>query len=140
MSPTARSLGLLRRDGWQVAVVEKWVPRLEVRSDLWHFGDVLAVHPKEHRFLIVQATTLENISSRLTKARSRPELANWLIAGGAFEVHGWKLVEGKWRVKIVVVELQYLGELAAVVVSQPPRKKRRSRWQPGELFAGLGEF
>src|SRR4051794_39414780 len=99
MSPTARTLALLRREGYLPAVVERWIPRANVRSDLWGFGDVLAVHPGRRAFLIVQATTLPNLATRLTKSRARSELAQWLAAGGAFELHGWTRRNGRWACK-----------------------------------------
>ncbi len=33
MTPTARSLALLRRSGYLAAVVEKWIPRINRRRD-----------------------------------------------------------------------------------------------------------
>lgn len=131
-SPTSRTLNYLRRDGYQVAVVEKWVPRAEVRSDLWRFADVLAVHPVRREFLLVQVTTRGNMSSRLSKSRVQPELAVWLETGGRFEVHGWAMVDGRWSVKRIEV---LSGDVDPVVLARPPRKRRKSRWQPGDLFA-----
>jgi len=44
-SPTQRTLGMLRRLGWQVAVVEKWLKHPNMafgrRIDLWGFADVI---------------------------------------------------------------------------------------------------
>jgi hypothetical protein len=108
-----------------------------IRRDWGGFGDVLAVHPKRRAILLVQASTLGHLPERLAKAKGRPELAIWLTAGGAFEVHGWVLRNGRWACKRVAVELKDLGELADVVLSLVPRKRRRSRLQPGDLFAGL---
>ena len=57
MTPTAHTLALLRREGYIAAVVEKWLPRVNLRQDVWGFGDVLAAHPVGRVVLIVQATT-----------------------------------------------------------------------------------
>jgi hypothetical protein len=128
--PTARTLALLRRRGYQAAVVEKWIPRLNLRSDLWRFGDVLAVHDhRDPRFLIVQCTTLPNVASRLKKALECPELRTWLRAGGAFEVHGWSKRTDKCHAKIINVQAE---DLATVVVQGPTRRPSKAR-QP-ELF------
>jgi hypothetical protein len=75
VSPTGRTLNHPRSLGFTVAVVEKWVPRIERRRDLWGFGDVLAVHPRDGLFLIVEATSACNVAHRLDKAKHRPELA-----------------------------------------------------------------
>ena len=134
MSPTARTLDLLRREGYLPAVVERWLPGVNVRKDLWGFGDVLAVHPGARAFLIVQATTLPNIGSRLNRARALPGLAVWLNAGGLFECHGWTKRNGRWACKRVAVQA---GDMNPVLVQATPRKRRRSRWQPADLFAVL---
>jgi hypothetical protein len=41
MSPTARSLKKLRKEGWTASVVEKWIPQVKRRRDCFGF-DVLA--------------------------------------------------------------------------------------------------
>jgi len=76
-----------------LSVVEKWLP-IERRRDLFGIGDVLGVHPRGE-FLLVQCTSASNVSARVAKARSTPELATWLKAGGRFEVWGWKGPEVK---------------------------------------------
>lgn len=136
MSPTARTLHLLRREGYLPAVVERWLPGANVRQDLWGFGDVLAVHPVARAFLIVQATTLPNIASRLNKARALPALAAWLQAGGAFEVHGWVKCNGRWTAKRVAVRAE---DLAGVIIARPPRRRRKPHHVPGDLFEDLGD-
>jgi hypothetical protein len=132
-SPTSHTLARLRKLGYQCEPVERFVARLNIRRDLWHFGDVLAVHPERREFLIVQATSADHVTHRLGKAKARPELAVWLRAGGRFEVHGWAKRGGRWTVRVAELRAE---DLAAVVLEAPPRKRPRSRWRPGELFAG----
>ena len=86
MTPTARSLTLLRSTGHIAGVVERWLPQVNRRSDLFGFADLLAVHRVVSGVLLVQATSLSNVSARLTKAKGKPELAVWLRAGQRFEV------------------------------------------------------
>ena len=126
ISPTARTLAYLRKQGYLAAVVEKWVPGANIRQDLFGFADILAVYPgkvwqpssgsgsstvvKSKEFLLVQTTTAGNFSSRMKKAKGRPELGIWLQAGGKFEVHGWsKGPDGKWKVRVVMVMLEDLA-------------------------------
>jgi hypothetical protein len=104
VTPTARSLKLLRDAGYIAAVVEAWLPYAGVRRDAFGFGDVLAAHPGAQSILLVQATTLDHVGARLTKARARAELAVWLAAGGAFEVHGWGRRGRRWHCKRVAVQ------------------------------------
>ena len=125
-SPTSRSLVLLRRSGCFAAVVERWIPKIDRRADLFGFGDILAVRRGEQGSLIVQATTRPNVSSRLNKAKRRPELAHWLAAGNRFEVWGWYRRNGapSWDVVRVAVRP---GDLASVTLSAPTRRSRKSR-------------
>jgi hypothetical protein len=108
MTPTARTLALLRRRGY------------------------LAVRPNESGVLGVQATTLGHVSARLAKARALPALKTWLAAGNRFEVWGWARCRGRWRVKIVSVQAK---DLAGIVLEAPPRRVgRRKKWRPLPLF------
>jgi hypothetical protein len=122
MTPTARTLAYLRRLGYLAAAVERWIPGANVRADLWHFADVLAVHPRDRLFLLVQATTTDHAAHRLGKAKARPELLAWLKAGGAFEVHGWTRRSGRWHVKRVAV---VTADLTGIVLCAPPRRGRQ---------------
>src|SRR6266496_194493 len=108
MTPTARSLRLLRQQGHVADVVERWLPRIARKRDLFGFGDIVAVHPALPGALIVQATSRPHVADRLTKARSRPELAVWLRAGGRFEVWGWFKNNGRWKVHRVEVQAENL--------------------------------
>jgi hypothetical protein len=87
MSPTARTLRLLRAEGWAAEVVERWLPGANVRRDLFGCVDVVAVRPGE--ILGVQCCTAGDVSKRARKARAGPGLRAWLGAGCAFEVWGW---------------------------------------------------
>jgi hypothetical protein len=123
MTPTARSLKLLRDTGHIAGVVERFLAAANKRSDLFGFGDVLAVHRVVSGVLLVQATTLSNLAARMKKARSKPELAVWLRAGQRFEAWGWYRRAGKWHVKRVEVR----GDDLADVVLEAPRRRRRDR-------------
>jgi hypothetical protein len=134
MSPTARSLTHLRRLGYLAGAVERWIPGANVRRDLFGFADVLAVHPRDRLFLLVQATTADHSAGRLTKARARPELLTWLKAGGRFEVHGWTRRAGRWRVKVVAVVTE---DLAGMIPAEPPRRCRPRRGERQPMLPGL---
>jgi hypothetical protein len=135
MTPTGRSLDLLRREGYLPAVVERWIPGAGVRSDLWHFADILAVHPRDRLFLLVQVTTAGHLAHRLAKAKRRPELAAWLRAGGRFEVHGWARRGDRWQVRRVEV---HGPALADVVLCAPRPRHARKGERQRELFDGHG--
>ena len=119
MTPTARTLAHLRRLGYLAAVVELWIPGATVRRDLFGFADVLAVHPRDRLFLLVQATTTDHAAHRLGKAKARPELLAWLKAGGAFEVHGWTRRAGQ-RVRDILETLKPKPHLAVLGLTDWP--------------------
>src|SRR5262249_33628139 len=103
-----------------------------VRRDLFHCIDVIALHRREPGVLAVQATTIGNLSSRLAKAKAQPELALWLRCGNRFQLWGWERRGSAWFPKIIEVQAE---DLATVVVAGLPRRARRIR-QP-DLFDGL---
>jgi hypothetical protein len=128
-SPTSRSLNLLRRERWLTGVVESWIPKLNIRRDLFGFADIIAVHPVERVFLLVQATSRSNISARLNKAKSLRTLSDWLRAGGRFEVWGWEQSNGKWEVRRVEVLAESLDTRELT-----PARTRKSRRGEKTLF------
>jgi hypothetical protein len=127
-SPSARSLRLLRQQGHIADVVERWLPRIARKRDLFGFGDIVAVHPALSGALIVQATTKAHVADRVAKARSRAELAVWLRAGGRFQVWGWFKVNGRWKVRRVEVQAE---DLQPVLIDhrRPPRRQRKGERQ-----------
>ena len=112
--PTARTLEALRKEGYSAHVVEKWIPQTRRRSDLFGFIDIVAI--KEDRPILgVQATSTSNISSRIAKALSIPELRVWLSCGAEFEVHGWSKRGRRgqrklWTLSKRIITLEYLEE------------------------------
>ncbi len=94
-SPTSKTLNLLRKEGWQCQVVEKYNAHSHTRLDLFGIIDVLAVRSPEQssqwfgKILGVQTTSASNVSARIKKALAEPKLVIWLSAGGLFEIHGW---------------------------------------------------
>ena len=87
--PTHRSLALLREMGYRAQVVERWNHFAHVRQDLFGVIDIVAIGYQ--RIVGIQATTMDNMSKRLEKARASGELKDWIEAGAAFEVWGWGL-------------------------------------------------
>ena len=90
MTPTSRSLALLREMGYIAQVVERWNPHAKIRVDLFGIIDIIGAHP-DYEIVGVQATTTDNASKREKKALEEPRLLTWLQAGGRFSVHGWAL-------------------------------------------------
>lgn len=128
-TPTARTLAELRKQGYVAAVVERWLPKVDLRKDLFGCIDVLACHGLTAGCLGVQATTRENVMHRVEKAAKQIELRTFLQAGNRFEVWGWEQRGGKWTHLVYPVTLR---ELAGIIVMPKRRKKDRQKALFGE--------
>lgn len=107
MTPTARTLALMRRNGWTAQVVERWNPHARIRQDLFGFGDVIACRgwitensiPQPSSITLIQATTQANAAARVAKITTNPDVAplalRWLESGGRIVVHGWRKLKVK---------------------------------------------
>jgi hypothetical protein len=129
MTPTARTLQELRGDGYTPAVVEAWIPRLNVRRDLFGVGDVLAVRPGDPP-LLVQCTTGDHHAHRVVKAKTEIRLRAWLGSGSRFEVWSWTRRDEHWEVRKTPLVMDDVD----VTAIEPPRRRRR-KIEP-MLFAG----
>ena len=98
MTPTKRSLDLLREEGYKVAIVEHWNHFAQIRQDLFGFIDLLAIKPGE--VLAVQVTSVSNMSSRRNKIADHENVGPVRESGIRIELHGWaKGANGRWQVK-----------------------------------------
>lgn len=111
-SPTQRSLALLRSEGFECEVVERWIPfpKPGHRKDLFGFVDILAVHPFEGT-LAVQACSgaggaLAERRRKLTEDPAvAPRVAICKMAGWRVQIFGWvkrKKVRGGTAVRYEV--------------------------------------
>lgn len=101
-SPTQRSLAYLRKQGYLACVVEKWIPRANIRKDAFDCIDVLAIRPGE--VLGVQATSRDHVSHRITKIRELDHFEQLQACPIRIVVHGWgKMASGKWELREEVV-------------------------------------
>lgn len=117
MSPTARTLSLLRKEGWTAQTVEKWIPQTKRRLDLFGFADILCCCP-DRGSVLVQCTSVANQANRLAKVIAEPRARTWLLAGRGHHqiwVMGWgrkKLFRGskaiRWSVTRTPVDLDML--------------------------------
>lgn len=95
-SPTARTLGLLRREGYAAGVVERRLPGCFRSVDLFNAFDLVAVRPDAPGVLGVQCTSAGNHAARVRKLRDVPEVRLWLLAGNRAEVWSWGKRKGRW--------------------------------------------
>lgn len=109
MSPTARTLAELRKQGFEAAVVESWNHITKTRRDLFGHLDLLAIRPGET--LGVQATSGSNVAARVKKIQAEPRAVVWLKAGNRLEVWGWRKLakpvnRKSWTCRVVRLELR----------------------------------
>ncbi len=97
-SPTQRSLAELRKRGYLAQVVEKWIPAVKRRQDLYGFIDILAI--RENEVLGVQSTSASNVASRVAKITEAEHVGAVRKAGIKIFVHGWrKNAAGRWTLR-----------------------------------------
>jgi hypothetical protein len=97
ISPTQRSLALLRAEGYTVEVVEKWNAHARIRQDLFGFIDILGVRDGET--LAVQTTAGSCLASRRKKIAEHENLGAVRKAGWRIELHGWRKLKAGWQCK-----------------------------------------
>ena len=101
MSPTARSLALLRSQGWHCEVVEHWNAFSRKRHDLWGWCDILCVAVAAYpQVMAVQTTTKTNMKARIKKIKTSDTFRTVQLCGIGVRVHGWHKVGRKWECKI----------------------------------------
>ena len=101
MSPTQRSLKLLRDRGYLAEVVEKTVPKTFIKRDLFGFIDILAIHLETGETLAVQTTSSDHVSHRERKITEHDNLAAIRKAGWGLHIHGWRKVKNRWKCREV---------------------------------------
>lgn len=89
MTPTSRTLSLLRADGFAVAIVERRIPHCNITVDAFGMFDVLAIREDVPGALGVQTTSGSNHSARVKKLLANPILKTWTAAGNVAEVWSW---------------------------------------------------
>jgi hypothetical protein len=91
MTPTNRSLQLLRKEGKVAECVERWNAFARTRKDLFGFIDVVALDPESNATWAIQCTTTGNLSARVRKiiGECRENARKWIECGGRIEILGW---------------------------------------------------
>lgn len=115
MTPTQRSLKLLRDEGVIVEKVEQRlpIPGKFVTRDLFNVFDLVAIF--KDKICGVQVTSGSNVSARLAKIQGEPAAATWIRAGGSIHVHGWRKVGKRgerkaWACRLLTASLLPDGE------------------------------
>jgi hypothetical protein len=107
-----------------VGVVERWLPRVNLRKDLFGCIDLLAMRRGEPGIVGVQATSASNLAAGVKKARQQPELGTWLACGNRFDCWGWARRGRRWHVGRVAIRGE---DLAPVLLTAAPRRRGKQR-------------
>lgn len=101
VTPTQRSLKRMRDMGYLCDVVERWIPRVNIRKDLFGFIDLVGIG-ENGEWLLVQATSASNCASRVNKIAEHENIARVRKANARIEVWAWgKRADGKWACRVV---------------------------------------
>lgn len=98
LTPSQRSLALMKQRGYTCQNVEYYNPYSKRRKDLLGFIDILCVGKGE--IIGIQATTTSHLPNREQKARGTEALYQWLRAGNKFYLHGWAKRGAKGKRKL----------------------------------------
>lgn len=94
MTPTARSLALLRSRGFEAGIAEQRVPIPRSRGrivtrDLFGVADIVFFDARITG--LCQSTTMDHLAERERKVREWSRLMDWLAGDRRFVLHGWAL-------------------------------------------------
>jgi len=90
-SPMSLSLDYMNKRGYCCHIVEKWIPRANVRKDAFGFGDILCyrVGNRDGGIVLVQTTSWSNFAARKQKILDSPHFDGWRKAGGRVFLQAW---------------------------------------------------
>lgn len=103
VSPMQRSLAYLRELGWDVDVVERWIPGAGVRKDMYGLFDIIGMCETKRgqgEIAFIQTTTLPNVAARIRKITDSPHLPLIRKCGVLVFVHGWAKNGGRWDCRV----------------------------------------
>ena len=106
MTPTARTLKMLRKQGYECGVVERYNSFTKQRHDLYGCIDLIAVG--NGRIIGVQACAGASHAARRSKALAEPRLKTWLESGGQFAVISWAKRGGRGERKLWTARVEYV--------------------------------
>lgn len=111
MSPTSRTLKLLRDGGLTCQVVERFCQFSKRRVDLFGVIDLVALDSRQTGLLGVQATSGDHHAERVQKVLASPLAKLWVACGNRLQVISWsKRSSGSRRLWLPRIQDVMLGE------------------------------
>jgi hypothetical protein len=91
VTPTSRTLKLLKGEGKIAEVSERWNSFTKQRKDLFGFIDIICLDISAKQTWGIQCTSTGNMSARIKKicTECKEQAIAWLQAGNYIEVIGW---------------------------------------------------
>ena len=89
MTPTSRTLAVLRSEAWTVAIVEHWNPYAKIRQDLFGLFDLIALKVGEPGVLGVQCCAGSGHAAHRDKMQASPILPIWWQTGNHAVIYSW---------------------------------------------------
>lgn len=112
MTPSSRTLKLLKNEGKIAESVERWNAFTKQRKDLFSFIDIVALDVVNKITWGIQCTSTTNINARINKIcnECKERAIAWLKVGNKIEVIGWskKGKAGKrktWQAKRKIITI-----------------------------------
>lgn len=87
-SPSALTAEMLKKEGWIVWTVERWIPGANIRVDLFGILDQIAI--KDGQVLGLQPTAWSEISKRVNKIAESEYIGEVRKLGWTLWVIGWR--------------------------------------------------
>ncbi len=121
-TPTQAVKKFLIEQGYEVGIVEHWNAFAKIRQDLFHFVDLIAVHPISGKILYAQVTSASNMAARVAKIKSIttgvPQvLANFNSSMTRLLVMGYKKKTKTKPADILITDMKDLLEYPMIQVS-----------------------
>jgi hypothetical protein len=148
LSPTQRTLKALREKEYRVGIVERFIGPLNIRVDLFHILDLIAIRPGE--ILGVQSCGQSFSEHHRKLTQEHPDAClDWLEAGGKLELWGWRKLKVKRGGKAMVwtprIQVYTAGDFSASYPDNPvewdrgeeadtPRAARGSEGDPPQAW------
>lgn len=101
-TPTQRTLAAQRELGRKCGIVERYIGPLNIRKDLFGIIDIIALDPEGGVIGVQSCGTAYSAHLLKMTVEHRQDSIDWLRAGAALELWGWRKVKVKRGGKAMV--------------------------------------
>ena len=102
ISPTQRTLRLLRQEGCHCDIVERWnsfVGKFGIRQDLFGIIDLIALYPNKITGIQCCGSDFAAHDRKIIASEYSRE---WMLSGGALELWGWRKIKKNRGGKLMI--------------------------------------